>query len=83
MADINDKWCDIGEALGIHARVLNSLKISLLDNNMKLDSVIHSWMTTAESYLITWETLIAAIEGPIIDNRQKAMEIRKYLAEHC
>ena len=49
---------------------------------MKLDSVIHNWVTTAESYVITWETLSAAIEGPLVNNRYKAMETRKYLAEH-
>ena len=45
----------------------------------KLDQVIQTWKNTADQYLVTWETVLAAIEGPIIDNKKKANDIRQFL----
>ena len=47
----------------------------------KLDQVIQTWINTTDQYLVTWETVLAAIEGPIINNRNKASEIRQFLLE--
>ena len=45
---------------------------------VKLSEVIKSWMETKTSPF-TWENLILAIEGPIVNNKRKADEIREYL----
>ena len=45
---------------------------------IKLHHVISEWMKNAQS--VTWETVINATEGPIVNDKNKANEICKYLA---
>ena len=51
-----------------------------MENIIKLDRVLQSWIKTEPSP-VTWDTLIIAIEGPIVNNVQKAKEIREYLTK--
>ena len=79
LADINDKWYEIGVSLKVSQNVLNSLTSSPVRNTYNLDQVIESWLTTTESHLVTWETVIDAIKSPIVNNIKKATEIHEYL----
>ena len=81
LADINDKWYEIGVSLKVPSNVLNGLTSCQLSNTYKLDQVIESWLTTAESHLITWETVIDAIKSPIVNNIKKATEIHRHLTK--
>ena len=82
MANINDKWNEIGIALGVEENVLSGLRQSQNTNTVKLSEVINSWITTKSKTTVTWETVISAIGGPVVNNKQKAMEIREYLIAH-
>ena len=62
-------------------QVLNGLTSSQLSNTYKLDQVIENWLTTTESHLVTWETVIDAIKSPIVNNIKKATEIRQHLTK--
>ena len=73
-------WYEIGLSLKVSRRVLNDLRHSQESNIVKLDQVIQSWITT-ESHFVTWETVIDAIEGPIVNNKLVANTIRKHLAD--
>ena len=79
LADINDKWFEIGISLDVSQSVLNSLTNSPLRNTYNLDQVIESWLTTAELHLVTWEAVIDAIKSPIVNNIKKTTEIHEYL----
>ena len=81
LACIDYRWYVIGLALNIERRVLERLRMKLEYDIVKLSDVIHNWITTAEPRLITWKTVIAAIEGPIVNNKQTANIIRDYLTE--
>ena len=78
LADISAKWEEIGSALNISRNELDGLQHANSSTKMNFSRVIAKWMET-ESTPVTWETLISAIEGPIVDNKQKAKEIRDYL----
>ena len=78
LGDINDQWFVIGKALSVPLNVLNGLQTSPQNNKVRLIQVIHTWFSSQPSP-VTWETVIAAIEGPIVNNKQKAKEIRDYL----
>ena len=45
---------------------------------MRLSSVIQSWIDT-QSMPVTWETVISAVESPIVDNMKVAAKLREYL----
>ena len=79
LADINDKWYEVGVSLKVSQSVLNGLKECEKSNTYKLDQVIESWLTTTESHLVTWETVIDAIKSPIVNNIKKATEIHEHL----
>ena len=79
MDDINNKWDDIGLALSIPQNVIDDLKRGQDNNNIKLFKVINQWIETMPSP-VTWETVISALEGPIVSNKKKADDIRQYLA---
>ena len=81
LADINDMWYVIGLGLDIPRNVLNGLTASPRGDMYKLDQVIQTWIDSINQYLVTWETVLTAIEGPIIKNRNKASQIRQFLLE--
>lgn len=79
LSDISACWYNIGLALRVCSNDLESIKTDIQgDNIIKLNKVIENWITTCSSS-VSWQTLIIAIEGPIVNNRQKATEIRDYL----
>ena len=75
--DYDDKWYQFGMALQVHHKILDELKLKYTGS--KLDGVINSWKDTQPSP-DTWETVITAIESPIINDKEKADRIRQYLS---
>ena len=69
---IEDKWYMIGKSLEVHDNDLDYIKHNLDNNIYKLRKVFKI------SSHVTWEKVVNAIEGPIVNNKKKAMEIR-----HC
>ena len=78
LADISSNWEEIGLALDVSKNDLKGLKQDRSSNTIKLSEVIDLWAQSQTS-TFSWETLISAIEGPIINNKKKAEEIRNYL----
>ena len=78
LVNISNQWRLIGTALKVSNDVLNGLKSSQEENKVKLIEVIQSWLTSQPSP-VTWETVISAIEGDIVENTAKANEIRDHL----
>ena len=75
---ISDKWYDIGLSLQVRRNVLDDLKQSEGNDPTKLNKVIYIWKDTQPS-LVTWETVINAIESPIVNDKETANLIRQYL----
>ena len=78
LIDISAKWEEIGSALNISRNELDGLQHANSNTKMKLSQVLALWIDS-ESTPVSWETLISAIEGPIVNNKRKAKEIRDYL----
>ena len=78
LADIDNQWFVIGKALRVSFNVLNGFQTTLQDNKVRLIHVIHTWLTSQPSP-VTWNTVISAIEGRIVNNLAKANEIRDHL----
>ena len=78
LADISNQWNEIGLSLRVDKNILDSLAEKNQRNKVKLAGVIQSWINTRRSPVM-WETLISAIEGPIVGNNNKANEIRGHL----
>ena len=78
MADISAYWSEVGLALKVSSNDLQSIRDMTGSTKVKLSEVINSWMDTKSSPF-TWKNLILAIEGPIVNNKSKADEIREYL----
>ena len=60
--------------------VLGSCSHSCEDDGNKLSTVIESWVDTMVTD-VTWETVIAAVEGPIVNHKSTALKIRDFLAK--
>lgn len=80
MGDVSARWNEIGLALAVSSNDLEKIKQGHDSTEVKLSNVITVWKNTKSSPF-TWDILISAIEGPIVKNKAKADEIRKYL--HC
>ena len=80
LANIDNKWHEIGLSLKVANNVLNGLASENSTNILKLDQVLQSWIET-ESSPVTWDIIITAIEGPIVNNVRKAKEILSYLTK--
>ena len=81
LADISNLWYEIGSSLNVPHNILDGLKRSQESDAIKLDQVIHSLLTTTELDLVTWETVISAIKGPIVKHIKKANEIHQHLTK--
>ena len=81
LADIDDKWREVGLAFHVPDNILNGIKCNNDSNKVKLSEVIDAWITTNEACSVTWDEVISAIGGSIVDNKNKADEIRDYLAK--
>ena len=79
---MDSKWYEIGIALSVQENVLSGLYQRPDSNTVKNFKVINSWITTKSKPPVTWETVISSIEGPVVKNKQRAMEIREYLITH-
>lgn len=80
LKDIDNQWEDIGKALKIPCKDLDDIRHSPSESDAsKLFKVLRIWEATSEPHLVTWEVVIAAIEGPIVNNKTKADDIRRYL----
>ena len=79
LTNISADWEVIGIALGVLHNDLKGLRQQNIDKTVKLSDVIATWMKTESSSPVSWKTLISAIEGPPVNHKQKAKEIRDYL----
>ena len=78
LADISARWEDVGLALEVPKNDLDGLVKAPCNNNSKLSEVIRLWINT-ESSPVTWEALISAIEGPLVNNKRKAGQIHDHV----
>ena len=74
-------WRNIGLALALSGNFLDGLERSKHDDIVKLSVVIKSWLTSTQPSLVTWETVITAIKGPIVKHVQKANELDQHLTK--
>lgn len=81
LADISSRWREIGLALGISDNDLDNISSVVQDSMSKMCKMITKWIETKSSP-VTWDMIIFAIEGPIVDNKKKADEIREFLAKN-
>ena len=80
LAGIDDMWYEIGLSLKVANNILRGLQSEKMTNIIKLDQVLQSWIDT-QSSPVMWDTVITAINGPIVNNVQKAKDIQKYLTK--
>ena len=80
LADISNLWYEIGSSLNVSHDILDHLISSAMKSNANY-RVINSWLSTTESHLVTWETVIDAIKSPIVNNKKKATEIYQHLTK--
>ena len=79
LTDIKYEWKKIGWALEVGRGVLGSCTHSYEDDGNKLSTVIESWVDTMVTD-VTWETVIAAVEGPIVNHKSTTLKISDFLA---
>ena len=75
---ISDKWYDIGLSLQVRRNVLDEIKQSQDNDETNLKKVTNIWRDTKPSP-DTWETIITAVESPVINNKEIADMIRHHL----
>ena len=77
---MKNSWRDIGLALRVSSDYLDGLSHSQDTPSTILSNIIRNWIDS-QSSPVNWKTLISAIEGPLVDNKRKADEIRDYLGK--
>ena len=75
---IKRKWYIIGTALGVSAADLDSIKYSNNPVEEKVASMISTWLDKCAKDA-TWEALLKAVEGKIVDSQQTGQKIREFL----
>ena len=78
LTNISAEWEEIGSALNVSQNELDGLWHDHRSMKMKLSQVLTLWINS-ESSPVSWETLISAIEGPIVNNKKTAKKICDYL----
>ena len=80
--DIKEKWYDIGLSLQVSRHALDDFKRTRNGNEENLNAVIGNFLTSHSSS-VNWETVITAIEDPIVNDKETADQIRQYLKSMC
>ena len=80
LADIAYDWEHIGIALKLGYSTLGSLAQSKFTNIKRLAEVIQCWRES-QSTPVTWETVISAVEGPTVQKKKVADNMRKFLLQ--
>ena len=75
---IKSQWYMIGVALGISSGDLDSLEHSNNTDKGKLASMISTWLNK-RAKKATWEVLIEAVEGEIVNSQLTGQMIREFL----
>ena len=75
---IKSKWYIIGTALGVSAADLDSIKYSNNPVEEKVASMIGTWLDTHFKEA-TWEVLLKAVEGKIVNSQLTGQKIREFL----
>ena len=70
LTNISADWEEIGLALDVSLNDLKGLKQDNRSNMINFSQVIALWIQSKSS-TVSWETLISAIEGPIINNKTR------------
>ena len=70
LTNISADWEEIGLALDVSLNDLKGLKQDNSSNMINFSQVIALWIQSKSS-TVSWETLISAIEGPIINNKTR------------
>ena len=78
LADISAHWEDVGLALNVPHDDLDGLVKAACSNKSKLSKVIRLWINTKSSP-VTWEALISAIGGTLVNNKRKAGQIHDHV----
>ena len=78
LCGIRHKWYDIGLLLQVRHSVLHEIYKSDDNNETKLKKVIDHWKDTKSSF-VNWETVITAVESPVINNKMLADYISQRL----
>ena len=73
-------WYQIGLALNVEKNFLDSISNNPKADIINLANVIGEWMNTKSSP-VTWETVILAMEGGIVNKQRKADDIRHHLGK--
>ena len=83
LADISHLWPEIGLSLDVSDNVLDGLISCQERDTVKLAKIIDSWLisNTSQPHFITWETVIDAIKGPIVNHVIKANALHQYLTK--
>ena len=75
---IKDKWYIIGTVLEVSSADLDSIKYSNNPVHQKLASMISIWLDTHSKHA-TWEALLKAVEGKIVNSQLTGQKIREFL----
>ena len=75
---IKNKWYMIGVALEVSSGDLKSIQDSKSSVEVNLANMIDKWLDTRAKEA-TWEVLLNAVEGEIVDSKQTGQKIRKFL----
>ena len=80
MKDIVGEWDDLGEVLGLsHAEVAAIKTNHPQDVKRCLKEVINSWLEQKGSGSPSWKSLSEALRHPLINRKDVASEIDKYV----
>ena len=78
---IKDKWYMVGTALDISSTDLDGLKYSSNRVEENLAIMISTWLDK-HAKEATWEVLLKAVEGNIVQSQQTGQNIREFLKKH-
>ena len=79
LSEIRSEWATIGTSLNVPDQGLLHLNIS---DSGKLNATLQAWIDGYGKYSpVSWETILDAIGGHILNNERISEKIRSYLAE--
>jgi hypothetical protein len=80
LSGISYKWSLIGNALQIEENVIQNIKNEESIDKRRLSRVLSKWINSNND--VTWKKIVTVIEGPTVDEKATANNIKEFLNTH-
>lgn len=81
LAEVKNKWYEIGVQLGIKASTLDTFKVENETVSMYLSATLHYWLDGNTTVPVCWESIVSALRDPFVNEAGQGKRLQRKFCE--